>query len=92
MPIGSISSSPDTVGVAVCNYQVPVCESHEEILANCQKIADTIKGAKMGYPGLDLIIFPEYTTQGAIARIFYLDFRPWLVGGALKGMWAHVCS
>lgn len=64
MPIGSISSSPDHVGVAVCNYTVPVCETHEEVIANCHKVAATIKGAKRGYPGLDLIVFPEYTTQG----------------------------
>jgi len=30
---------------------VPVCETHDEVLANCEKIADTIKGVKMGYPG-----------------------------------------
>jgi predicted amidohydrolase len=64
MPNGSISSSPDNVGVAVINYEVPICETKEDVLKNCQKIADTIKGAKRGYPGLDLIIFPEYTTQG----------------------------
>lgn len=63
MPNGSISSSADCVGVAVVNYKVPVCESKEDVIANCHRIADTIKGAKMGYPGLDLIIFPEYTTQ-----------------------------
>ena len=59
MPNGSISSSADCVGVAVVNYKVPVCESKEDVIANCHRIADTIKGAKMGYPGLDLIIFPE---------------------------------
>ena len=42
---------------------MPVCESHDEVLANCKRIADFIKGAKLGYPGLDLIIFPEYSTQ-----------------------------
>lgn len=39
-------------GVAVVNYRVPICESSDEVIANCHKIAATIKGAKMGYPGL----------------------------------------
>jgi amidase len=52
------------VGVAVCNYKVPVCESKEDVMANCHRIASFIDGAKLAYPGLDFIIFPEYTTQG----------------------------
>eukprot|EP00897_Mesotaenium_endlicherianum_P004289 jgi/Mesen1/3889/ME000208S02899 len=64
MPNGGITSSADTVGVAVVNYKVPVVESKEEILANCERIAEKVAGAKRGYPGLDLIIFPEYSTQG----------------------------
>ena len=36
MPVGTISSSADTVGVGVINYRVPVCETHEEVIANCQ--------------------------------------------------------
>lgn len=64
MPSGSISSSKDAVGVAVVNYKVPVCETHEEVMANCHRIAAKVDATKRGYPGLDLIIFPEYSTQG----------------------------
>ena len=47
----------------VVRVQVPICNTREDVMVNCAKIAAKIKGAKMGYPGLDLIIFPEYSTQ-----------------------------
>lgn len=31
----------------------------QDVLNNCKRIASMIEGAKRGYPGLDLIIFPE---------------------------------
>ena len=62
--IGSMSKPKMGFLVAAIQFPAPVVNSRADIDRQVESVVRTLKATKAGYPGVELIIFPEYSTQG----------------------------
>ena len=54
-------------------YPVPVITGPADIQVQVDKICKAVDNTKAGYPDLDLIVMPEYSTQGLNTAIWTYD-------------------
>lgn len=62
--IGSMTKPKNGFLLALMQLPAPVVESRADIDRQINEIVKTIHSLKAGYPGVELIVFPEYSTQG----------------------------
>ena len=67
---GSVSSWDESLLVAMIQYPVPVITGPADIQTQVDLICKAVASTKAGYPEADIIVMPEYSTQGLNTAIW----------------------
>ena len=89
---GSVSSWEESLLVAMIQYPVPVIKGPEDIQTQVDQICKAVASTKAGYPDADLIVMPEYSTQGLNTAIWTYDEMLLTIDSPEIGRFKDVCK
>lgn len=62
--LAGLNKTPSGMTVGMVQLQLPVVETPSQLAAQTQRIVDMVGKARRSYPGMDLVVFPEYALHG----------------------------
>ena len=89
---GSVSSWDESLLVAMIQYPVPVIKGPEDIQTQVDQICKAVATTKAGYPEADLIVMPEYSTQGLNTAIWTYDEMLLTIDSPEIGRFKQACK
>lgn len=73
MSSGSMTKPIGGFLAGAIQMQVPIVNGREDVDLQLKKIVNMVYSMKAGYPGLELIVFPEYSLQGLNTKLWLSD-------------------
>ncbi len=62
--LSGLNKTPNGLVLGLVQLQLPVVETPEQVASQTQRIVDMVGKARRSYPGMDLVVFPEYALHG----------------------------